>query len=160
MRRGSASTSRRRRVILAIATLAVLVVPAIALAHIERASYWPDPAPDTSVKPPAGGHVPKIRSLASALDRSKPGDTRVVCKSNSLGLLKASIRKARKHGYDIRPHDHRTLSRKRANGLLAINNKLATLCRFHDIQPAVTASGNNDRVVVMPGLYPEPESRA
>src|SRR3954466_13454188 len=109
-----------RRLLACLVTLiAVLCAAAPALAHVERASYWPDPAPDTSVKPPAGGHVPKIRSLASALDRSKPGDTRVVCKGNSLALLKASIRKARKHGYDIRPHDHRTLSRKRANGLLA-----------------------------------------
>ena len=160
MRRGSASTVRRRNVILAIAIVVALVVPAIALAHIERASYWPDPAPDRTVKPPAGGHVPKIRSLASALDRRKPGDTRVVCKGNSLDLLNASIRRALKHGYDIRPHDHRTLSRQRAKGLLAVNRRLARLCRFHDIQPAVTASGNNDRVVVMPGLYTEPESRA
>jgi hypothetical protein len=33
-------------------------------------------------------------------------------------------------------------------------------CRFHYIQSAIDASGNNDRVVVMPGLYTEPESRA
>ena len=160
MRRGSASTVGRRRVILAIGVLVALIVPAIAFAHIERASYWPNPAPDRSVKPPAGGHVPKIRSLASALDKRKPGDTRVVCKGNSLRLLRASIRRARKHGYDIRPHDHRTLSRKRAKGLRVINRKLARLCRFHKIQPAVFASGNDDRVVVMPGLYTEPESRA
>jgi hypothetical protein len=147
-------------VILAIAVLAALIVPAIAFAHIERASYWPNPKPDLSVRPAAGGKVPKVRSLASALDKSKPGDTRVVCKSNSLALLKKSIRKARKHGYDIRPHDHRTLSAQKAKGLLAINRKLANLCSFHDIQPAVTASGNDDRVVVMPGLYTEPESRA
>ena len=160
MRRGDASRGRRRNGILAIGVLAALILPAIAFAHIERASYWPDPAPDRSVKPPAGGHVPKIRSLASALDKSKPGDTRVVCKGNSLDLLKASVRRALKQGYDIRPHDHRSLSSKRAKGLLSINKRLAALCRFHDIQPAVTASGNNDRVVVMPGLYTEPESRA
>ena len=34
------------------------------------------------------------------------------------------------------------------------------MCRFHEIQPAVTASHNNDRVVIMPGLYTEPTSRA
>ena len=98
MRRGSASKVRPRNVILAIAVLAALIVPAIAIAHIERASYWPNPAPDRSAKPPAGGKVPKARSLASALDASKPGDTRVVCKSNSLALLKKSIRKARNVG--------------------------------------------------------------
>src|SRR3954452_3586967 len=112
MRRGSASRVRPRNVILAITVLAALIVPAIALAHIERASYWPNPKPDLSVHPPTGGKVPKVRSLASALDKGKPGATRVVCKSNSLGLLKKSIRKARKHGYDIRPTDHRTLSAK------------------------------------------------
>ena len=54
--------------VIAVGILAALIVPAIAFAHIERASYWPDPRPDRSVKPPTGGHVPKIRSLASALN--------------------------------------------------------------------------------------------
>jgi glutamate 5-kinase len=45
----------------------VLVVPAIASAHVERASYWPDPAPDCSLKPCAGGMVPKIRAALAAL---------------------------------------------------------------------------------------------
>ena len=49
--------------------LTLLGVAAPALAHVERTSYWPDPRPDTSVNPPAGGTVPKARSLASALDR-------------------------------------------------------------------------------------------
>ena len=40
--------------------------------------------------------------------------------------------------------------------LLAINEKLFTLCKYGEIQPAVTASHNNDRVVIMPGLYTEP----
>jgi hypothetical protein len=33
------------------------------------------------------------------------------------------------------------------------------MCRFKEIQPAVNASGNNDRVVVMPGIYTEPTAR-
>jgi len=40
-----------------------------------------------------------------------------------------------------------------------VNGKLARRCRFHEIQPAVTASHNNGRVVVMPGVYAEPSSR-
>ena len=44
-----------------------MALPAVALAHLERPSYWPDPAPDTSVSPPAGGKVPKLRSLESAV---------------------------------------------------------------------------------------------
>ena len=135
-------------------------LPALALAHIERPSYWPDPRPDKSIKPAAGGKVPKARSLASALRSKPPGSTRVVCQKSSLPALKRSIRKARTSGYDIRPSDHRRLSKKQARRLLRINRALYKRCRFHEIQPAVTKSRNNDRVVVMPGLYEEPTSRA
>jgi hypothetical protein len=140
--------------------LALALACAPAAAHVERASYWPDPAPDCSVKPCTGGAVPKARSLASALNRKRPGSTRVVCQPNSRKLLNASIRRARRGGYDIRPTDHRRLGAKRAKQLKAINAKLFKRCRFHDIQPAISKSHNNDRVVVMPGLYTEPESRA
>ena len=37
------------------AMVAMLGLPSLASAHLERPSYWPDPAPDTSVSPPAGG---------------------------------------------------------------------------------------------------------
>ena len=57
----------------------VLALPGAALAHLERPSYWPDPAPDTSVSPPAGGEVPTARSLDSAVTGEGPGDVRVVC---------------------------------------------------------------------------------
>jgi parallel beta helix pectate lyase-like protein len=157
--RRASSTRQGSRAALIAAIVGTLIVPAIAFAHIERASYWPNPKPDRSVHPPAGGKVPKVRSLTSALDESRPGETRVVCKSSSLALLRKSIARARRNGYDIRPHDHRSLSAKRAAGLLAMNRKLEQLCAYHNIQPAVTASGNQDRVVVMPGLYTEPESR-
>src|SRR3954464_12439132 len=63
---------------IAIAAIAVLL-PAIALGHIERASYWPNPGADTSVKPAAGGSVPAVRKVFSALNKKKPGTTRVVC---------------------------------------------------------------------------------
>ncbi len=149
-----------RRVVGALLILAALVVPAAALGHIERASYWPDPAPDNSVSPPAGGAVPTVRSLASATRKKPPGKTHVVCQPDSMKLLKESIRDAREHGYDVRPTDHRNLSRKRAKRLKHVNRKLKHLCEFDEIQPAVTASGNNDRVVIMPGLYTEPTSRA
>src|SRR6476620_789470 len=102
------------------AFVAILVstfcLPAAALAHVERPSYWPDPAPDTSVTPPAGGQVPKIRTLSSSLKGFKKGSksrTRVVCQGNSLKLVKTSVRKAIKSGYDVRPSDHRTLTKKR-----------------------------------------------
>jgi hypothetical protein len=142
------------------ALLVALVLPAVAGAHIERAAYWPDPRPDCSIHPCAGGRVPKARSLASALNRKPPGVTRVVCKADSLALLRRSIERARKRGYYVRPSVHRQLGARRARSLLAINRKLAKRCTYHLIQPAVTASSNNDRVVIMPGVYTEPESRA
>ncbi len=140
--------------------LAGLLCAAVASGHIERASYWPDPAPDTSVSPPAGGAVPQARSLASALKKKPPGRTRVVCQKGSLKKAKRAIKRARKNGYDIRPSDHRTLGKKRARHLRRVNKRLKKRCKFHQIQRAVTASGNNDRVVVMPGVYIEPTSRS
>jgi hypothetical protein len=150
-----------RRTVTYICALALLALaPASALAHVERPSYWPDPAPDCSIKPCTGGGVPAERSLASALDRKPAGDTRVVCQSDSLQRLKTSIARARTSGYDMRPTDHRSFSAGQAKKLLAVNRKLFARCRYHEIQPAVTASHNNDRVVVMPGLYTEPTARS
>jgi hypothetical protein len=137
-----------------------LVMCAAAAAHIERPSYWPLPGPDCSIHPCAGGAVPTARSLASALKHTKGSKTRVVCQSGSLKRLRRSIHYDRKHGYFIRPTDHRTLTKRAGKRLLAINKKLLARCHFHKIQPAVTASHNNDRVVIMPGVYTEPESRA
>jgi hypothetical protein len=159
-RRSVPSRKAARRGVVALALLAALAVAAIASGHIERASYWPDPAPDTSVSPPAGGKVPDPRPLATALLQSPPGQTRVVCQPNSLGKAASSIAHARKSGYDIRPSDHRSLGKDEARDLLQINRELYKDCEFHQIQPAVTASGNNDRVVIMPGIYTEPTSRS
>jgi hypothetical protein len=202
------------------ALIAVAVIVATtASAHVERASYWPDPAPDTSVTPPAGGKVPTVRSLFTALQRKPPGATRVVCQGRvphatrvnlltrklraankryrkahsaarrraarphikslrrklsvarrryrarvnanaSIKQLKKAIATARKNGYKLRPTESaRTLSKKQAKRLLAFNTRLVARCRFHLIQSAVTRSRNNDRVVIMPGLYMEGKSR-
>jgi hypothetical protein len=90
---------------------------------------------------------------------------RVVCQGNggwkSLGLLVASIEKARAHGYRLRPSQPALrLSRWEALKLLWQNVALARRCAYSEIQPAVNDSRNNDRVVVMPGVYTEPTSRA
>ncbi|WP_372735288.1 right-handed parallel beta-helix repeat-containing protein [Nocardioides sp.] len=157
--RGSSLAIRATLVSLFV-LLGLIAVPTMASAHVERPSYWPDPKADCTVKPCAGGKVPKARSLRSALDESRRGETRVVCKRDSLKRVKASVQRARKHGYDIRPTDHRTLSAKKARALLQINKRLFKRCGYRYIQEAVTASGNNDRVVVMPGLYRERKSRS
>ena len=154
----SASTVRVTLVSLFV-LLGLLAVPTSASAHVERPSYWPSPKADCTVKPCAGGKVPQARSLWSALDRSRRGETRVVCKPDSLQRVQASVKRARKHGYDIRPTDHRSLSASKARSLLAVNKRLFQQCRYRHIQAAVTDSGNNDRVVVMPGLYKERPSR-
>ncbi|HEX8105801.1 MAG TPA: right-handed parallel beta-helix repeat-containing protein [Solirubrobacteraceae bacterium] len=148
------------RLALAAVFAALLTFTASAYAHVERPSYWPDPAPDTSISPATGGAVPKSRPLSTSLKKKLPGKTRVVCQPNSMKLLKKSIKRARKHGYDIRPSDHRELGKKQARKLRRVNKKLKKMCRFREIQPAVTASHNNDRVVIMPGVYTEPTSRA
>src|SRR3954467_16408 len=106
-----------RRLCLFAATIAVLALAAPALAHVERTSYWPDPKPDTSVSPPAGGAVPKARSLASAVARHHRGTVRVVCQANSMKLLRSDIAAAVKHGYLIRPTDHRTFTKKQGKKL-------------------------------------------
>ena len=79
-----------------------------------------------------------------------------MCQRGSVNRLKRSIRAARKNGYLVRPSDRRQLSAADAKRLLRVNERLRKLCRYSEIQPAVNASGNNDRVVVMPGLYLEP----
>ena len=152
--------SRCRHGALALTLLGVLAPATVAVAHVERTSYWPDPRPDTSTRPAAGGKVPTPRSLYTALDRRRVGTTRVVCKSNSLALTRVAITRARTKGVELRPSvPAKKLTRTQARRLLTLNKSLFRRCRFHDIQPAVTATHNNDRIVVMPGLYTEEPSR-
>src|SRR4051812_23876505 len=88
-----------RPVIGAIAiALAILIAGGgSASAHIERTAYWPDPRPDASVSPAAGGRVPQVRSLASALDDQAPGTTRVVCRHDSLPRRRGGHRGGARH---------------------------------------------------------------
>jgi hypothetical protein len=143
----------------------LLAFPGRSLAHSERPSYWPDPAPDTSITPAAGGQVPTVRSLASAVTGEGPGEVNVVCQGaggeESLKKLRESLRKARQDGFRLRPSQQKIFyGDEQAKALLEINRGLAEQCAFHQVQRAVNASGNNDRVVIMPGRYTEPSSRA
>ena len=151
---------RRVVMIMVVALLAVLLPSVAAQAHVERPSYWPDPKPDCTISPCAGGEVPTARSLESALDDAPPGETLVVCKPNSMDLLNQAIDAAKTDGYFIRPTDHQDFSDAEAAQLLETNEALFAKCEYEEIQTAVTAAGNNDRVVVMPGLYEEPTSRS
>jgi len=158
-------TGAARRPLIAIgAVLALLAGPGLATAHLERPSYWPDPAADTSISPPAGGEVPKARSLGSAVTGKGAGDVRVVCKGaqgrRSMALLRKSLKVATKKGFRTRPSQPlKVLSKPRAKKTLGQNRRLAKQCAYSEIQPAIFDSGNNDRVVIMPGRYTEPTSR-
>jgi hypothetical protein len=156
---------RRRPFAIGTVVLATLGLPAVAFAHLERPSYWPDPAPDTSIRPAAGGAVPDVRSLSTAVSGRGPGEVRVVCQGTrgkeSLRLLKESINDVREHGYRLRPSQPELrLSKKQANTLKRQNKALAKQCEYDSVQQAVFDSGNNDRIVILPGHYTEPESRS
>jgi hypothetical protein len=160
------ATHRRGITVLAVATAAIgIIVPAVASAHIERASYWPDPAGDTVDGVQAGGQVPAILSLFSALNEKLPGTTRVVCQGEdgeqSIARLKESLRRVRDEGYVVRPSEGPVQAGPGEGGrILGFNQRLARECAYDSIQGAVNDSGNNDRVVIMPGVYTEPDSRA
>src|SRR4051812_23805192 len=170
------------------ATVLALLFTGAAQAHLERPSYWPDPRPDTSISPAAGGGVPVARSLASAVPAGSGGggrapsftgkrkafaagastrprtEVRIVCQGSggatSMRLARASIDSARSRGFRLRPSQPITkLTSKQATDLLDINERLQSKCRFSSVQKAVDASGNNDRIVIMPGTYTEPASR-
>src|SRR6185312_4534816 len=96
------SAGLRLCVSLLVGILGVLMVPALASAHVERASYWPDPGPDCSISPCAGGAVPTARPLATAVTTDR-GRTRVVCQPNSVKLLRRSVTRAESRGYVLRP---------------------------------------------------------
>lgn len=139
----------------------VMSVPATALAHLERPSYWPDPKPDTSVTPAAGGGVPTIRSLSSATGAKAGGNLLVVCGRDSLLLAIRSVNEARRNGFTLRPSQPLSKLSLRSGRLLRrVNRTLHKRCKFDSVQAAVNAAGNNDRIVIMPGRYTEQTSRA
>ena len=145
------------------ALICLVLLPAVALAHLERPSYWPDPGPDNSVSPAAGGAVPDQKSLGSALKQGRKG-LFVACKGKdgrqSMGLVRRFVERSQKKGFRVRASAELTfLSKKKGRRLIKLNKRFADRCRFNSIQDAIDKAGNNDRVVIMPGRYPEQESR-
>jgi hypothetical protein len=160
------STGRKASswIVFIAAAAALLVLPALAAAHLERPSYWPDPRPDTSISPPAGGEVPTARTLASAATGEGPGKVRVVCKGeggeDSLEIVRRSVRQAQDNGFRLRPSlPRKKISDKKASKTIRLNKQFAKECEYKSVQDAVDDSGNNDRVVIMPGRYTEAKSR-
>jgi hypothetical protein len=75
--------------------------------------------------------------------------------------LDAALAVAHTKGYKLRPSQPVIkVSKTAAQKLHNFNVKLFQRCNYSSIQAAVTDSHNNDRVVVMPGVYTEPNSRA
>jgi hypothetical protein len=108
--------------------------------------------------------VPAARSLRSALTGKGPGEVRVVCqgprRKGSVRRAIRSIRSARRVGFRIRPSQPLIkYTRRRAKRMIKLNRKLRKRCRYRRIQAAVNDSGNNDRIVIMPGRYMEHVSR-
>ncbi len=149
---------RRLTLALALALGGILVAPQMAQAHVERPSYWPDPNPDCSISPCAGGEIPTARSLASALTASTTGTTRVVCKPNSLDLAsrRRSVMRSPTATTCGPPITAASAAAQAQRPAGTSTSSCSTRCRYDEIQPAITDSGNNDRVVVMPGVYTEP----
>jgi hypothetical protein len=161
--RGQGRDRRLTATLLGAAVACLMLVPAIALAHIERPSYWPDPKPEKVEGIEVGGDFPKAKSLGSALDETGKSELHVVCQgkngSKSLDALADSIKSAKK-GWRLRPSlPEKQLSNDKANKLTKLNKKFAKECSFDSVQAAVDAADNHDRIVIMPGRYTEPQSR-
>jgi hypothetical protein len=102
----------------------------------------------------------KGKARKKKLKKLKKGYKKKVNANPSIKALEASIKDAQAHGYKLRSSQPALiLTNQNAKELRKVNKQLLTLCAYHEIQPAVTASHNNDRVVIMPGLYTEPTSR-
>ena len=160
----------RARIIVIGGLIAGLAIPATVSAHLERPSYWPDPRADTTVTPAAGGKVPLARSLSSALTRTSgtratSSNTRVVCQGRggrtSLKLVKRSIADAAEERLSPAPEPacHPRLEEAGGRSCSSSTAGLRRSAASSSIQKAVDASGNNDRIVIMPGRYTEPKSR-
>ncbi len=102
-----------------------------------------------------------VRRLARRVRIARASYRRAIDRNGSMVILRQALARAQRDGYKFRPSEAaRTLTRKQAQRILRFNERLLKACKFHEIQPAVTASGNNDRVVIMPGLYTEQTARS
>jgi Right handed beta helix region len=133
------------------------------------------PAPPGDTRVVCQGKVPKYpkkkikkarkqlqgEARKKKIKKLKKGYKKKVNKNASIKALDAAVAKARAQGIEIRPSEPReSFSRAQAKSFRKFNRRLLRNCRYGEIQPAVTASGNNDRVVIMPGIYTEPTSRS
>src|SRR5688572_32541112 len=103
---GSSLRQRRLRVAFIVGVLAGLLIPAIALGHIERASYWPDPAPDKAGTKTTGGAVPDARSLKSAVRAKKRSEEHTSELQSQSNLVCRLLLEKKKKNRSRCPHQH------------------------------------------------------
>ena len=127
-----------RRAVTALLLLGALAIPASALAHSERPSFYPNFNAEAKKFEEAVGEVPTYRSR---------GPSKVVCADGR----RATAKRIRQ----VFSGNSRKTRRLRARRL-ALNER----CRFKTIQSAVDAASSGDRILIMPGVYRELPSRA
>ena len=108
--------------------------------------------------------MPEARLLESAVSGEGPGDVLVVCQGkkgkDSLASLTTPWIRLERTAISSVPASRVRLSNQQVNELRLINQRLAKQCAYDSVQQAVFDAGNNDRIVVLPGLYTEPRSRS
>ncbi len=118
----------------------------------------PTPRSTTRAASPPAARCPRPARSAQPSPAAGPGKVRVVCQGSSLDLAKSlSIKKANKDGFRLRPSQPKeeALDNK-ADKLTKINKDLARCASTNSVQDAINDSGNNDRVVIMPGATRSP----
>ncbi len=99
------------------------------------------------------GKKKSAKKGAEAIDFAKKG------KKGKKGKKKGQNKEGA--GYVLRPSEPNvTVTKGEGRKLRDYNVSLLKRCKYTSIQKAVTDSANNDRVVIMPGVYTEPDSRA
>lgn len=95
------------------------------------------------------------RVAAFGLDdpRIQAEETLVVCRSGSETRLRSAFRKQR---FAKKARKNRRIMRRK----MQLADTWSSMCRFNEIQTAVNAADNNDTIVILPGFYTEPSSRA
>ena len=161
------TTWPRRTLIVFGAVLGSLALPALAFAHLERPSYWPDPAPDRSVSPPAGGKVPECARSTSAVTGKGAGKVRVVCQGRGgWKSLDAAARVDRQGPRSTATGSARASpkqylpSREAAQAALAEPRARAQVQVQRDPARRLRLRATTTAWWCMPGRYTEPTSRA
>lgn len=101
----------------------------------------------------AAGRGPTPAAMGLKDTRMQAERTLVVCQPDSMTRLRASLRDQKLSRLPKR-------DRRKKRALTALNRTFAKRCGFSEIQTAVNAADSGDTVVVMPGFYTEPTSRA